>query len=216
MLGLSNIAGGQIPSECLLKILKQLALALPLDESAPYWENIFSNIDKLSSEDEKSAVVEEILKILSSAGVYEKTTSFWPFIIGLATEFSSLATQAKIYTAIALTLAQLGQLVEAQNFLTQAVQCAREEEDLSSGVAALVEIAGIYRELGSEKQCRDIFEMILSKSEISGGRKIKQRSPYHFVVQMTSIGLEDLGRTLAEKILLNNFDTGDETPLPTF
>lgn len=195
----------------LLTIVKSLALAFPMDESTPLWEDVFMAIETLPFENVQIKVVEEVLNHLSSAVAFEKTASFWPLLEHAVTHLASSYGRAHIQAGMAVVYAKLGQIWEANVCLEKALQTL-EETNPGMMLEGLAKIALGYRELGKESRCREIFEQILRQSGIMEKKKIKHWNPYGFLAYLGNIGLEDLGLLLAEKMLLATVESGDEVP----
>ena len=195
-------------------IIGKLAQDLPLDESSPLWQDIFAIVAMTSVEAARAGMLGTIVLLLAKAENYEKTTDFWPLIYPLLDSFESAAMQTEIDTVIAQTLTRLGRLSEAENFLKQALTLVQTMPQSKQQLDYLAKIAAGYRELGQEQQCREMFSLILQYSGVAQGKRLKNWSSSGFIVKLVDLGLEDLGRYLAEKILLASVELGDETPPP--
>ena len=195
-------------------IINKLAQDLPLDESSPLWQDIFAIIVLVTAEETRACLLITIVSLLARAEVYEKTTDLWPLIYPLVDDFKTATVQTEVGTTIARALTSLGRLGEAENFLKKALAMVETVLQSEKQLDYLAAIAAGYRELGQEQQCREIFALILQYSGVAHGKKLKDWNSSAFIVKLVNLGLEDLGRYLAEKILLATVDLGDETPPP--
>lgn len=222
----------------LLQIVCKLMEDLPLDESSPLWQDIFAvwemlpyenltnntnpaytaNLSELSGPNPtlstKLKVLETIISNIGHAKAFEKTTSLWPMIDNAVAQIEFPYGKARLQANIAISLAQLGQIWEANEALEKAFATIQSETNPILMLESMAKIASGYRELGKESRCREIFEQILRYSGITEGKKIKYWDPHDFMVYLASIGLEEFALILAEKMVLAVVDTGEESPPP--
>ena len=225
-----------------IKIISKLMEDLPLDESGPFWEDIFSVIHGLPYEDADAGIgpaytanirelpiappkvaggwnpklklLEEIIFALGKCGMFEKTTFFWPMVENSILQLNFPHGKARLEAAVAIAMVQLGQIWEANDALEKAYDTVRQETNPVLVLEVMAKIASGYRELGKETRCREIFEQILRYSGLSEGKKIKNWDPHEFIISLEIHGLEDLGLLMAEKMILAVVDIGEESPPP--
>jgi tetratricopeptide (TPR) repeat protein len=222
----------------LLQIVNKLSEDLPLDESAPLWQDVFDMLEMLPYENlgigtnpaytanlrelgrhnptlnTKLKLLEAIITNLSRSKAFEKTASLWPMIDEVVAQIEFPYGKARLQAAVAITLAQFGQIWEANEALDKAYATLQNENNPVLVLDSLAKIAAGYRELGKESRCRELFEQLLRYSGITEGKKIKYWDAHEFMLYLSSIGLEDFALLLAEKMVLAVVDIGEESPPP--